>query len=288
MKPGISIQMLLAVVAVLASSAALAQNDDFDSVEIIPHHVRGNVYYLEGRGGNIGVSLGENGVVLVDDQFAPLTDKIVAAVESISDADIRFVINTHVHGDHVGGNENLAARGVSVIAHDNVRLRLTQASSPIAARPVLTFPDSAMIQLDDEVIEIIKVPPAHTDGDSYVFFRNSDVLHLGDVFRTTGYGFIDTNNGGSAAGTIAALQLAIDLAGPDTIILPGHGMLSNADDVREFMDVIIEVEQRVSALIEQEMTLEQVLAAQPTADLDERWGDPERFLTGLYNSIAGM
>ena len=238
------------------------------------------------RGGNIGVSLGDNGVVLVDDQFAPLTDKIVAAVESISDADIRFVINTHVHGDHVGGNENLAARGVSVIAHDNVRLRLTQASSPIAARPVLTFPDSAMIQLDDEVIEIVKVPPAHTDGDSYIFFRNSDVLHLGDVFRTTGYGFIDTNNGGSAAGTIAALQLAIELAGPDTIILPGHGMLSNADDVREFMDVIIEVEQRISALIEQEMTLEQVLAAQPTADLDERWGDPERFLTGLYNSIA--
>ena len=287
-RPGRSIVALLPVLAVLAPGAALSQDDDFASVEIVPHHVRGSVYYLEGRGGNIGVSLGDSGVVLVDSQFAPLTDRITAAVASLSDADIRFVINTHVHGDHVGGNANLAALGVSTVAHDNVRLRLTQSGSEVAARPVLTFPDTATIQLDDEVIDIVKVPPAHTDGDSYIYFRNSDVLHLGDVFRTTGYGFIDTNSGGSAAGTIEALQMAIDMAGPDTIILPGHGVLSDASDVQEFVDVIIEVQGRVSELIEQGMTLEQVLAAQPTADLDERWGDPERFLTGLYNSIAGM
>lgn len=287
MKSGNSLLMLLPVIAVLAPGAVSAQGDDFDSVEIVPHPVRGSVYYLEGRGGNIGVSLGDSGAVLVDDQFAPLTDRIVAAVASIGGDDIRYVINTHVHGDHIGGNANLAALGVSVIAHDNVRLRLTQGGSEVAARPVLTYPDTATIQLDDEVIDIIKVPPAHTDGDSYIFFRTSDVLHLGDVFRTTGYGFIDTNNGGSAGGTIAALQMAIDLAGPDTIILPGHGVLSDAGDVQEFVDVIIEVQGRVSELIDQGMTLEQVLAAQPTADLDERWGDPERFLTGLYNSIAG-
>ena len=288
MKPLSSIGVLFPLIAVLAPGAALAQDDDFASVEIVPHHVRGSVYFLEGRGGNVGVSLGDSGVVLVDDQFAPLTEKIVAAVASLSDADIRFVINTHVHGDHVGGNANLAARGVSVIAHDNVRLRMSQAGSEVAARPVLTYPETATIQLDDEVIDIIKVPPAHTDGDSYIYFRSSDVLHLGDVFRTTGYGFIDTSNGGSAAGTIEALQMAIDLAGPDTIILPGHGVLSDAGDVQEFVDVIIDVQGRVSELIEQGMTLEQVLAAAPTADLDERWGDPERFLTGLYNSIAGM
>jgi len=286
MEPKSRIQLCCSVFAMFVAGAVLAQPArDFSAVEIQVHELAPNLYYLEGTGGNIGVSVGDDGVVMVDDQFAELTDKIVAAIGSITDADIRFVINTHVHGDHVGGNANLAGLGVTVMAHDNVRLRLTQGGAPAAARPVLTYADSVTLQLNDMVIEIVKVPAAHTDGDSYIYFRNLNVLHLGDVFRTTGYGVIDTNNGGSAKGTIQALQVALDMAGPDTVILPGHGGVSNRGDVQEFLDMTIEVERRISDLVEQGMTLEQVLAAQPTQDLDERWGDPQRFLTGMYNSI---
>lgn len=282
-------KVLLALCVGWPVTTALAQGD-FDDVEIIPHAVAGSVHYLEGQGGNIGLSVGDDGVLMIDDQFAPLSEKIVAAVRSISDAEIRFLINTHVHPDHTGGNENFAALGVAIIAHDNVRVRMTQgirggSPSPPTARPLLTFGDAISFGLNGEQIDVVKVPSAHTDGDSYIYFRNADVLHLGDVFRTTGYPFIDVDNGGSAQGTLEALQLALEMSGPNTKIVPGHGDLSTADDVREFRDMIAVVKQRVSELIEQGMTLEQVLAAAPTADFDARYGDPERFLQGLYTAI---
>jgi glyoxylase-like metal-dependent hydrolase (beta-lactamase superfamily II) len=181
--------------------------------------------------------------------------------------------------------------GYPVIAHDNVRVRMAHgirggAPSPAAALPTLTFSDELDLYVNQDV-RLIKVPAAHTDGDVFVHFAEADVLHLGDVFRTTGYPVIDVDNGGTAAGTLEALQVAMDLAGPDTRIIPGHGDLSAVDDVREFRDMISVVARRVSDLIDQGMTLEQVLAAAPTADLDERWGgSPERFLTGLYQSLA--
>lgn len=277
---------LTGLAALGAAHVAIAQ-PDFDAVEITVHEVAGNVYYLEGAGGNVGVAVGEQGVVLIDDQFAPLTDKLVAAVQSITDARIRAVINTHVHGDHVGGNANLANRGVPVIAHDNVRVRMAQAEQPVApaGRPILTYPDSALLHLGGGPIRVLELPAAHTDGDSFIHFPAVDVMHVGDVFRTTGYPVIDVGNGGTAAGTLEALQIIIDTAGSGTMLIPGHGELSTRADVVEFRDMIADVEQRVSDLVEQGMSLEQVLAAEPTADLDERWGDPERFLRGLYESL---
>ncbi len=251
------------------------------------HHVAGNVYYLEGAGGNIGLSIGEDGVVMIDDQFAPLTDRIVAAIRELTPADIRFVINTHVHGDHTGGNENLGKMGVLILARDEVRVRLAGQVSE-GALPVLTYSESITIHLNGEEVHAFPVPPSHTDGDSYIHFRDSDVLHLGDVFRTTGYPYIDLNNGGTLDGTLAALAVAIGMAGPDTKIIPGHGGISTREDVIEFRDMILVVKDRVSELVERGRTVEQVLAANATAEFDEKWGDPERFLRGVYAGVGGM
>ncbi len=263
----------------------------FDTVEIEVHHVAGNIYYLSGEGGNIGVSVGEDGIIMVDDQFAPLSEKILAAIRSISDAQIRFLINTHVHDDHVGGNQDIAASGALIMAHENVRVRMMEGirgnpPSPEDAWPILTFRNELKLHLNGEEVLIIPAPPAHTDGDSYVFFTGSDVLHLGDVFRTTGYPNIDVGNGGSLAGTIAGLQLALDLAGPNTKIVPGHGVVSSRDDVQELLDVTLEVRERVSKLVEEGKEFEEIVAARPTADLDARWGSRlDRFLPGVYMGI---
>lgn len=278
--------LLVAPVALLAG-APLAAQDSFEDVEIRVHPVRGTVHYLEGRGGNIGLSVGEDGVVMIDDQFAQLTDRIVAAVREISDGPIRFVINTHIHGDHVGGNANLARMGIDIVARDAVRRRLAAGDNPEAALPVLTFEEDIDLHLNEEEIVVFGVPPAHTDGDSYIHFRSSDVLHAGDVFRTTGYPYIDRGNGGTLAGTLDALGIIIGLSGPETLIIPGHGQVSNREDVEAFRDMILDVRNRVAELVERGMTYEQVASANPTAPYDDEWGDPERFLQAVYAELAG-
>ena len=190
--PNSSFVKLLSIsscLGLLLAPGALAQQD-FSDVEIIPHHVSGSYYYLEGRGGNIGLSVGEDGVVMIDDQFAPLTDKIVAAIRELNDGEIRMVINTHVHGDHTGGNENLGKMGILILARDEVRVRLS-AQSPEDALPVLTYSESITIHLNNEEVYAFPVPPAHTDGDTYIYFKDSDVIHAGDVFRTTAFPVID-------------------------------------------------------------------------------------------------
>ena len=244
-----------AVITTVAATALLyptpgvaQQNVDWDAVEISIHHVAGNVHYLQGRGGNIGLSIGEDGVVMIDDQFAPLTDRIVSAIGEVSNGDIRFLINTHVHPDHTGGNENLGKMGVVILAHDRVRVRLAS-RLPEVALPVLTYSDTATIHLNSEQVHAFPVPPAHTDGDSFIHFRGSNVLHLGDVFRTVAFPVIDTNNGGTLKGTIAALGMAIGLAGPETKIIPGHGVVSSREDVMEFRDMILVVADRVRTLV---------------------------------------
>lgn len=284
-------EISVVVLGGLASAAALAQNADFDAVEVTPHQVTDNFYYLEGRGGNIGLSIGDDGIVMIDTQFAPLTEKIVNAIRSVSDAEVRMIINTHVHPDHIGGNENFGEMGYTILAHDNVRVRMAQGLNggdpyPGSALPVITYADSVDLHFNGENVHVFKVPAAHTDGDSFIYFPEPNVMHLGDVFRTTGYPVIDANNGGTAAGTLAALQMVVDMADSETRIVPGHGNVSTVDDVREFRSMIAEVTNRVTELVEQGMSLEQVLAAEPTADLDERWGDPQRFLTGLYQSLT--
>jgi len=269
----------------LCSSVAFAQRD-YSDVEIQSHHVAGTYYYLEGAGGNIGLSVGEDGVVMIDDQFAPLTDKIVAAIGALSDGEIRFLINTHVHGDHTGGNENLGKMGIMILARDEVRVRLEE-QSPEDALPVLTFSDSITIHANGEEVYVLPVPPAHTDGDSYIYFKGSDVLHAGDVFRTVAFPVIDIANGGTLDGTIEGLGLAVGLAGPNTKIVPGHGVVSSREDVMEFRDMVIDVKNRVEPMVARGMTYDQVAAANPTASYNAKWGDPERFLRAVYAELGG-
>ena len=277
--------LVLSLLSLTLASSVFAQQD-FSSVEIIPHHVAGSVYYLEGRGGNIGLSIGEDGIIMIDDQFAPLTEKIVAAIRSLSDGEIRFLINTHVHGDHTGGNENLGNMGVLILAREEIRVRLAQ-QAPAAALPVLTYSDAITIHLNGEEVYAFPVPPAHTDGDTFIYFKDSDVVHTGDVFRTTAFPVIDTNNGGTFKGTLEALGTLIGVAGPSTKILPGHGVVSNRKDVMGFRDMVLDVSGQVEELLARNMSYEQVAAADPTAAYNAQYGDPDRFLRALYTELGG-
>ena len=276
----------LVAVFVVVFTPRAQQNVDWDAVELTTHHVAGTVHYLAGRGGNIGLSIGDDGVVMVDDQFAPLTERIVETIRGISNGNIRFLINTHVHGDHVGGNENLGRMGIPIVAAERVRLRLAE-QLPAVALPVVTYNEPVTIHLNGEDVRLIPVPPAHTDGDTFIHFRGSDVLHLGDVFRTVAFPVIDRNNGGTLDGTIDALGIAAGIAGPGTKIVPGHGVVSSRADVIEFRDMVIDVGAKVRALVTEGATYDDVLAAGPTAEYEARWGDPQRFLTAVYAELAG-
>lgn len=293
---------------IYTSGFVLAQQNRFAGVELTIEHVAGNVYMVQrpGGGGNIGVQVGPDGVLLVDSMFAPLSDKLVAAVRGVSDSDIRFLINTHIHGDHVGGNENLAELGVLIFAHDNTRLRFLEEKShfprrggsfapqqPEGARPVVTYNDAISFHLNGEEVRAFLAPPSHTDGDTFVYFPESDVLHLGDVFRTTSYPIIDLYNGGTLRGTIAALDQAIEMAGPDTKVIPGHGLsIVGREEMQEFLDMILDVRDRVYAMITDGMHLEEVMAANPTADYDAKWGQEAGwtavdFVPVVYYELGG-
>ena len=284
---------LVSPLVLLAAHTALGQapaQPDFSAVQIKVHKVIGNFYYLEGQGGNVGVLIGNDGVLMIDDQFAPLTEKLVAAIRTISKKPIKMLVNTHIHGDHTGGNENIGKMGIEIIAQDNVRARLVKGvnGAPPAsavALPVITFGDAIALHFDGEDLEIAKLPPAHTDGDTYIKLTKADVIHVGDVFRTVGYPIVDGANGGTVKGTLAALQKVIEMAGPNTKILPGHGTVSTREDVAAFRDMVVSLQTKISEMIKQGMTLEQVIAAKPTADLDAKLGPSERFLTLFYNAL---
>lgn len=270
--------------------------------------VSGNVHMLEtpDAGGNIGVFSGPDGVLLIDDRYDRESEDLLAAVRSISDRPIRFAVNTHVHPDHIGGNNNLAAYGITILAHDNVRLRMltelriprrggiTFPQPPEAARPVITFSDAISFHLNGEEVRVFLAPPAHTDGDSFVHFRGSDVLHLGDVYRTNMYPIIDVYNGGSFLGMIAAMELAVELAGPDTRVIPGHGSgVSDRAGMQEVLAMLHDLRDRVSALVAQGLSLEQTLEARPSAAYDARWGQVESwtaadFIPIVYEEIRGL
>ena len=291
----------------VVSSFSYAQGN-FAGVELSITPVAGNVYMVQrpGGGGNIGVQVGPDGVLLVDSLFAPLADKLVAAVKQVTDEEIRFLVNTHIHIDHVGGNENLAERGVLIFAHDNTRLRFFEQRSrfpraggsfvpqqPEAARPLITFNDTMSFHLNGEEVRAFLAPPAHTDGDVFVYFPESDVLHLGDVYRTTSYPIIDIYNGGSLRGTSAAMDKAIDLAGPETKVIPGHGLeIVGRAEMIEFRDMILDIQGRVLSMILEGKKLDEVMAAQPTADYDAKWTDdpgwgPQDFVPVVYYELGG-
>jgi glyoxylase-like metal-dependent hydrolase (beta-lactamase superfamily II) len=278
--------LMTAAAAFLSLPLTVSAQRDFSDVRVTPHHVAGTVYYLEGAGGHVVVSAGDDGVVMIDDQFAPLTERLLGAVRTISDEEVRFLINTHVHPDHTGGNENIGRLGIPIMARDQVRIRL-MASLPEIALPVVTFSDDITLHLNGEDMEVITLPPAHTDGDSYVYFRESDVIAAGDVFRTVAFPVIDTNNGGTLDGTIEALGILIGLAGPDTQIVPGHGVVSTREDVMEFRDMVLDVKAQVAEMVGRGMSYDRVAAAGPPSRYEAKWGDPERFLTAVYAELGG-
>jgi cyclase len=243
----------------------LAQQD-FSNVQIKATKVAGTVYMLEGSGGNIGVSVGEDGIVIVDDQFAPLAPKIKAALKEITDKPIKFVLNTHFHGDHTGGNVQFGAEA-TIIAHDNVRKRLAEggkvlgnavAPVPKEALPVITFNDRASVHLNGEDIRAIHVPAGHTDGDSVIFFPKSNVVHMGDDFVTYGFPFVDVQNGGSISGLIAGLEKVLTMVPEDAKIIPGHGPLSSPADVHRFVEMLKETRALVAKASKDGKTAEQM------------------------------
>jgi len=237
---------VLSIAALLDFTGAALAQQDFSKVEIKVTKVAGNVYMLEGSGGNIGVSVGEDGIVIVDDQFAPLAPKIKAALKGITDKPLKFVINTHFHGDHTGGNAQFGT-DATIIAHENVRKRLKDGGTvgggavppaPKEALPVVTFNDRATVHLNGEDIRAIHFPNGHTDGDSVIFFPQSNVVHMGDDFVTYGFPFVDVQSGGSVSGMIAGVEKVLTMVPENVKIIPGHGPISTPADVRKFVDML--------------------------------------------------
>jgi cyclase len=284
----------------LSVAAAYAQGQqDFSKVEIKTTKLANNFYTLEGQGGTIGVLAGPDGVFMVDDQFAPLTGKIVAAIKEISNQPIKFVVNTHVHGDHTGGNENLGKMGVTILARENVRNRLMHPApaangtpgvpTPAAGLPMITFNNLVTFHMDGEDVQLIPIPSAHTDGDTMVRFVNDDIIMTGDFYRSIQYPNIDRINGGSLNGMIDGLGQIIARSGPNTKIIPGHGPMVDRNAVMAHRDMILAVRDRVAKLIEQGKSQDEVLAAKPTADYDSRVPNSaettQRFVTQLYAEL---
>jgi cyclase len=272
----------VAAVLALAAAPALAQQPDFSKVEVKAEKVADSVYMLTGAGGNVGLSVGEDGALVIDDQFAPLTDKILTAIRMITPSPVRFVVNTHLHGDHVGGNQNMRKAGAILVAHENVRKRLgveqTNAlgrktpASPEAALPVVTFTDSVTFHWNGDEIRVTHVPPAHTDGDSFVRFVKADVVHMGDLFFNGGYPFIDTGSGGRIDGVIAAADRVLATTGEKTRIIPGHGPLATRADLQVYRDMLQTLRDRIARLKAEGRSRDEVIAARPTADHDGEWG----------------
>ena len=295
----LSLATALTAFAGIVAPTASAQRD-FSNVEITTQEVVPGIYMLKGAGGNIGLSVGDDGAFLIDDQFAPLSDKIIAAIKTITDQPIEFVLNTHHHGDHTGGNEAFGKGGAYIVAHDNVRTRLASGSSipgrespPVApdALPVITFSQSVTFHQNGHELHIFHPENAHTDGDAIVFFKDVNVIHMGDVFFATRYPFIDTNSGGSIQGYIAALDSVVALSDEDTKIIPGHGDLSGKADVANLSATLKEISSRVEKLIKDGLDEEAVVAQKPLADLDEKWGggfiSGERMTRSVYKSLKG-
>jgi len=296
------------LVGTLWVALAVAQQEpDWSKVQIKVTKVSGNIYMLEGEGGNIAASVGEDGIVIVDDQFAPLADKIQVALKGlgITDKPVRFVINTHYHGDHAGGNVPFSQSGSTVIAQDNVRKRLESGGTAgngssmkmdvkpaeKAALPIITFEHDVTVHLNGEDIRALHFPAGHTDGDSIIFFPQNNVVHMGDDFVRYGFPFIDVASGGSVQGMIAAMEKATAQLPVDVKVIPGHGQLSDLDDVREFVKMLKETSAVVEKALKQHKTLEQMKQDRILDPWAKRWnGDfvkTDAFIETLYNSMTG-
>jgi cyclase len=295
--------MCVLLISAVLSTTALAQQQDFSKVEIKVAKIAGNVYLLQGAGGNIAASIGDDGIVIVDDQFAPLADKIRAALRGVTDKPLRFIINTHYHFDHTGGNVPLH-KEATIIAHDNVRkrlasgsvlgnggaLRMDQPADPAEALPVITFQHDVTVHLNGEDIRALHTPHGHTDGDSVVFFPQSNVVHMGDNFVTYGFPFIDLMGGGSVSGMIEGLEVALKQLPADVKVIPGHGPLSNLDDVRRYSEMLRNTRAAVEKGLKAGKTLEQLKqekVLEPWKNLSGPFVSTDLFVETLYNDLTG-
>ncbi len=274
------LRRLTAICLVMLAPAAHAQPQPPDTA-IQTQQVAPGIYVLIGQGGNIGVSAGADGVFLIDDQYAPMTPSVIAALRALNVGSPRLVLNTHWHYDHTGGNENLAKEGALLVAHDQVRARMSTdqfisflqtavPASPQAALPVVTFSDAVTFYLNGDEIRGTYAPHAHTDGDVFVHFRKSNVIHTGDLFFRF-YPFIDISSGGSLAGLIAAVDRILAIADESTRIIPGHGPLANRADLVEYRQMLVTTSGRIRDLMKAEKTVDEIVAAAPNTDFDPKW-----------------
>ncbi len=296
------ISRLMLLLAFAAAGTLQAQG--FDDVEIETQRLTDNVYMLIGQGGNIGVSAGDDGVFIIDDQFAPLTEKIVAAIRQITSEPVRFVFNTHWHGDHTGGNENLGEAGALIVAHDNVRERMsveqvlerigrpaaTEPAAPDGALPVVTFGGDVSFHINDDLLHAFHVEAAHTDGDAIVHFQRANVVHMGDTFFRDRFPFIDTATGGSIDGMIAAAGAALALMDAETQVIPGHGPLSSRNDLTAYRDALRTMRNSVAALKEEGLTLDEIQARRPIRRQAEAWGQDraaeDNFVATIHDGLS--
>ena len=285
----------------LAAAPMLGAQQDFSQVKVTVVPVATGVYMLQGEGGNIGLSVGQDDAFVIDDQYAPLTPRIKAAIATVTSKSVKFVVNTHWHFDHVGGNENMANGGAIIVAHQNVRKRMSgeqfiealkrkEPASPTAALPVVTFTDAITFFVNGDTVDVMHVAPAHTDGDAIITFRAANVVHMGDTYFNGFYPFIDVSSGGSIDGIIAAADRVLAASNASTKIIPGHGPLGDRASLKQYRDVMFGARAKIARLIAQKRSLAQILAARPLAEYDGTWGNgfmkPEQFITIIHSSLT--
>lgn len=266
MKPSIIVVIFLAI-----ATDAISQQD-WDAVKVTSEQVRDNVYMLKGSGGNIGVLTGEDGVVMIDDQFLQLGDKIKDAIAALDKGPIRFTLNTHIHGDHSGSNEYFKKVGSTIIAHDQVRERMIKEPRDQDAWPVVTFPQRLNLYLNGQDIELIHFGAGHTDGDVIIRFRQANVFHMGDLFVRYGYPYIDMSNGGNINGLIANVEKALELMDGESLIIPGHGELCRKDEVKKYRDRLANIRDKVDSALKSGKKPEDLAGLGITNPYDEEWG----------------
>lgn len=287
-------KLLTAGILIFAFSFS-TYSQNYDSVQIKTTKLTESIYMLEGAGGNIGVLVGNDGIIIIDDQFAPLTEKIKTALSKISSKPVKFVVNTHFHYDHAGGNENFGSQGAIILSHENARRRLTtdyffeafketQKASSYEALPKVTFADSVTFHMNGETVHVFYAKNAHTDGDVIIHFKESNILHCGDVFVRYGFPFIDQGAGGSIDGMIRAIERLIAIANDQTKIIPGHGALSTKKDLIDYKNMLVTVRTRIADGIKQGKTLQQIADSDPMKGyivIVDKWF----FVQSIYNSL---
>ena len=288
---------VVSVLTCLLAFAGAAEAQDFDQIQISATPVRGPISMLQGSGGNIAVLTGDDGTLIVDDQFAPLTGKITAAIARLTPRPVSFVVNSHWHYDHSDGNTNFGRAGAIIVAHENSRTRMMsdqivslsnrlQEAYDEDGLPKITFFQSMRFHYNGQLIDVVHLPPAHTDGDAFIYFRDANVIHTGDVFVRYGLPFIDNPNGGSINGMIDGAWHMAGLIDDETVIIPGHGQLSNRQDLLEYRAMLVTLRDRIKGMMDAGHTADQIVAANPTAGYAEPGPGTERWIRAAVDDLS--